>query len=227
MWLAIAAAVIAALGLVTVLAFISRRYRKDRRAASAGHRRRHRPGTAGLPDWRRLDQAIARGAITGHLTSEVALLLRQYDPVNVSKYRVAMILDIIEAERRPMNVSALMELDVKIPGWQVLSMSYVEEALLLGYVVLQEGSVALAPQGRDAIRKIKSNGYSREYWMFVERRLHESLVASCPHCHAANVTHWFWATFTCFKCHREIALASCTDIVCRTAHIALDQHKLA
>lgn len=230
MWLKRGAMVVAVIGLVTVAALISRRYRKARSVAKVANirdRRRDLPDGVVSPSWNRLDQAIAKGAITGKLTCEVAMLLRQYDPVNVSQYRVAMILDIIASESRPMNVSALMKLDVKIPGWQVLSMRYIEEALLLGYIVLEGGCAALSPKGHDEIQKIKSNGYSREYWMFVERRLHETLVASCPDCHAANVTHWFWPTFTCFKCNREVSLASCTDIVCRSANVALDQYKLA
>ena len=226
-WFKLGGGIIGAVGLSTVVFLMGRRYRQSKTVVSDSRHDPAAPQQAIAKDWNRLDQTIARGAITGPLTSEVAMLLRGYDPVNVSKYRVAMILDIIDSERRPMNVSALMGLDVQIPGWQVLSMSYIEEALLLGYIVLEDGSAALSPKGQEEIKKIRSNGYSRDYWMFVERRLHENLVASCPKCHTANVTHWFWSTFTCFKCNREISLASCVDIVRRSAQVGLDQHKLA
>ena len=226
-WISLGALLIVAVILVALLTFISRRYRKTKKIATTDINLSNSPKAATLPDWRKLDRDIANGSITCQLIKDVAVLLRQYDPTNVSQYRIAIILDIIGSHSDPMNVSALMELDVQVPGWQVLSMSYFEEALLLGYIGLQDGCAVLSAKGQDEIRRIKSNGFNREYWMFVERRLHESLVASCPNCSAENVTHWFWPTFNCYKCNREVQLASCADFACRSAKIALNHYRIA
>ena len=157
----------------------------------------------------------------------MALHLRKYDPVNVSQYRVGLILDIIATSTEKLDMTALMGMEIDIPGWQVLGMSYLEEAVLLGCVTLKQGYAELSAKGQAELRRIEADGFTRDYWMFVERRLHESLVVTCPHCLTQNVTHWFWPTFNCAKCDAAVSLKGCTDLSCRTANIALNQHRLA
>ena len=213
--------------LVALLVFIGKRQKVKTRAALLTSKRSLPEGRQPGRDWRTLDEVIARGPINGELASDVTQLLRDHDPANVSQYRVALILDIIATAPGRLILSQLMEMKVRIPGWQVLSMSYVEEAVLLGYVVLKDGHAELSEKGRAELQRIKSKGYDRDYWMFVERRLHENLVASCPNCRTENVTHWFWPSFICSRCEQEVLLNHCEKIACRSPNVALDQHRIA
>jgi hypothetical protein len=178
-------------------------------------------------DWRKLNEYIEMDNITGEQAFQVSNLLRKYDPVAVSKYRIALILDIIKNSPRKSSISSIIDLHVQIPGWQVLGMSYLEEAFLLGYVTINNSFAELSDKGNEELIKLKLNGYDKDHWLFVEKRLHESLVVSCPFCQAENVSNWYWPSFNCSGCRRDVPLERCTEIDCRCTGIALNNHRIA
>ena len=172
-----------------------------------------------------IEQAIMAGEISGPLVHTVARILRSYDPVMVSKYRIYMLLSLIKNTHQSLSVDDLLAIDIDIPGWQVLAMSHFKEALLHNYLKLSGDTISLTQKGEANLKSANEQGFDPLHWIFVEKRLHENLLVICPFCRSENTAHWYWPHFACTSCGQEIKFKSCkTPIVRHETGIGLDHH---
>ena len=176
--------------------------------------------------WQNLDKMISRGEITGGIVHSVARQLRNYDPVDTSRYRVALLIDKVIREGKKLSVNNLIEADMNLPGWQVLAKSHINEALMRGFFTRNGDILEVTEQGELELVSMREKGFDPGHWIFVEQRLHENLLVNCPHCKAENVAHWYWTNFFCSSCGRDIMFKNCGAVL-RTHHssVGLDQHK--
>jgi len=179
-----------------------------------------------IMDWQNLDKLILRGEITGGIVHSVARQLRNYDPVDTSRYRVALLIDKVIKEGKIISVNKLVEADMNLPGWHVLAKSHLNEAMMRGFFTLNGDILEVTEQGELELASMIERGFDPEHWIFVEQRLHENLLVNCPHCKAENVAHWYWTNFSCSSCGRDIMFKNCGAVL-RTHHssVGLDQHK--
>ena len=179
-----------------------------------------------LLGWRELEETIESGTINGPLVHSVARLLRSYDPVRVSKQRVYLILSVIKESDKKLTVNDLLATNINVPGWEVLAMSHFKEALIHNFITLTEDRIVLTEKGRKELESSAFCDFEPDQWIFFEKRLHEHLLVNCPHCSADNTAHWYWPSFTCSRCSREITFKRCsTPITIRSAGIELDHHR--
>lgn len=179
-------------------------------------------------EWRSMEQSINAEQICGQLVCAVAEELRSYDPVSISKYRIALILAIVADAPQPLSINELLAMDQGITGWHILGISHLKDALAHGFLKMNDEHLQLTHKGRHHLHAIKKEGFDQKKWFFVEKRLHENLIASCPNCGEANLAHWYWTTFFCSKCGREVNIQDCSAVSRNTsATIALDQHHFA
>ncbi len=179
----------------------------------------------GVTDWRQMEESIVRGTLDGPLVHAVAKHLRKYDPVKVSKYRVALIISIVADSEKDLSIDELMAIDFDLPGWQILAMSHLKEALMHNYLQLFQDKITITRKGLHELESMQKKGFASDHWIFVEKRLHENLIITCPYCSAENTVHWYWPKFTCASCSKEVHLRNCdSDIEMRAPGIELDQH---
>ena len=179
-----------------------------------------------LLGWREIEMTINSGTTNGPLVHSVARLLRSYDPVRVSKQRVYLILSVIKESDKKLTVNDLLATNIDVPGWEVLAMSHFKEALIHNFITLTEDRIVLTEKGKKEIASSGFRDFEPDQWIFFEKRLHEHLLVGCPHCSADNTAHWYWPSFTCSWCGREITFKRCsTPITVRSAGIELDHHR--
>ncbi|MBN1947215.1 MAG: polysaccharide deacetylase family protein [Bradymonadales bacterium] len=192
--------------------------------------RRRRPGSARprqpvaapfvLSEWRELDREIQQGSFSGALAEQVCMWLRRYASARVSHYRIMFLLDtVLCAKDREVEVERVLG---GIPGWSLLGKRYLEEACLTGHLVRNDGMIEVTEQGRTALHTAQQEGYSRDLWVFIENRLHETLQAPCPHCDAVNPAYWFWLHFDCTSCRRQVDLRHCQQITLQPPSVPLN-----
>jgi peptidoglycan/xylan/chitin deacetylase (PgdA/CDA1 family) len=177
-------------------------------------------------DWQNLDKLISGGEITGRIVHSVARQLRNYDPVDTSRYRVALLIDKVIKEGGKISVNKLVDADMNLPGWHVLAKSHLNEALMHGFFTRNGDILEVTEQGELELVSMKEKGFDPGHWIFVEQRLHENLLVNCPHCKAENVVHWYWTNFFCSSCGHDTMFKNCGTVL-RTHHslVGLDQHK--
>lgn len=176
-------------------------------------------------NWQKLDKLICDNQISGHLVQAVASHLRTFDPVNTTRYRMALVIDIVAQTPQQLSLNDLVTSTVSIPGWQVLAMSHLREAVTHGYLQIDHDLIKVTPQGTAELESMKASGFDQDHWIFVEQRLHENLKVSCPNCGEDNLAHWYWSNFTCNKCGKEVAFQDCSNVSRRSnAKVAIDQH---
>ncbi len=179
-------------------------------------------------DWQQMDKSISKGEISGSLVHAVAKHLRKYDPVKVSKYRVGLILSIVANSEKRLSVDELINTDFDVPGWQILAMSHLKEALMHDYLKLSQDKIIITSKGLHEYESMKKIGFDPAQWTFTEKRLHENLVVACPYCTAENTAHWYWPNFTCSSCNQDVSFREChTTIRKRPSAVELDQHQLS
>ena len=172
-------------------------------------------------------ELVQTSTLTGPMVHSIALFLRKFDPVSSSRFRTGYVLDLAAGSQEPITVQETLRLTADIPGWQVLAMSYIKEAIMHNYLRIDRDRLVITSKGRQELDSLKANGYDSKQWLFVEERLHEILHVTCPQCGYENSTHWYWTSFTCGKCNREIELYDCRDILCvSVAAIGLNQHSI-
>ena len=66
-----------------------------------------------------------------------------------------------------------------------------------------------------ALERMRSEGFDRGFWVFVEKRLHDTVVAVCPHCADKHITHFFWNSFECSGCDKKVRFRDCAAIEVR------------
>ena len=177
-------------------------------------------------DWQKMDELITTGAITGSLVHSVARHLRIYDPIDTSRYRVALILHLVD--ERPQSIDELVKIDLQVPGWQVLVMSHLKEALMYGFLEIEDNFLMVTDKGRRELVTLQEQGFNPQRWIFAEQRLHEHLLVNCPHCNAENTGHWYWTKFSCTRCGNDILFKQCSTIKrSPNAGIELSLHQYA
>jgi hypothetical protein len=73
----------------------------------------------------------------------------------------------------------------------------------------------LTPAGSDRLRAILADRSDRTWEQFVENRLDESLLVTCPNCGSSQRGHWLRPTLGCAKCHRRFALGTSPTVMPR------------
>ena len=164
-------------------------------------------------DWKQIDEEIASGSIDDMTAEKVAAMLREYDAQKIQQNRIALVLDVIETGREPLP--ELYSLLNNLPEWKSLALKYFHEACLLGFAEVGEHSVTLTESGRMTLERMKGEGFDRGFWVFVEKRLHDTVVAVCPHCADKHITHFFWSSFECSGCGKKVRFRDCAAIEVR------------
>lgn len=183
-------------------------------------------GKTEIIDWLQLDMLIGDGNLSGELVHSVARHLKAYDPVNTSRYRVALVLYLVA--NKPQTIDELVKTDIAVPGWQVLAMSHLKEALVYGFINISDEHIKITAKGLNELETMQAMGFEHERWIFTEKRLHEVLLVTCPHCGGENSSHWYWTKFPCARCGEDIVLRQCTNITKSSADgIELSQHQYA
>jgi hypothetical protein len=172
---------------------------------------------ANYENWQELDAQIQNGGISGLLCHQVSLFLHLFDSRNISQYRIAYVLDLMEG-----GPGAISPCNQKFPceGWKDLAHRYFEEAVILGYINRNNGSTAITELGKQKLAQARSEGYDKQKWDFVEMRLHETLVADCPSCGRSNITHWYWSDFECSGCRKKVSMRDCFKVEIKQANVA-------
>jgi hypothetical protein len=88
-------------------------------------------------------------------------------------------------------------------------------AVRAGFVRDAGGLWQLTPAGSDRLRTILADRSDRTWVQFVEDRLHESLLVTCPGCGSSQRGHWLCPNLACTKCHRRIALRESPTVMPR------------
>ena len=179
-----------------------------------------------IVDWQKMDELISSGNISGALVHSVARHLRVYDPIDTSRYRVALILHLVA--ERSQSIDELVKVDLQVPGWQVLVMSHLKEALMYGFLEIDDDNLQVTDKGKRELATLQEQGFDHQRWIFAEQRLHEHLLVKCPSCNADNTGHWYWTRFSCTRCGREILFKQCSSIT-RSSNggIELNLHQYA
>jgi hypothetical protein len=170
--------------------------------------------------WQELDRYIQEKNITGEIFEQVMLTMRQFNYQRIEKYRLAFILDILQNYPDPLSALLNGALN-QIPDWKVIGFRYLEEARLLGYVHVYDTSASITEEGIKEFQSICDDGYSKDLWIFVEKRLHENVLISCSSCCTKNLSQWYWPTFKCIKCKKEIFVKKCNDVFVTTENNSL------
>jgi hypothetical protein len=171
--------------------------RPDDRGPAFGDRR------ASAIDWHEAETQIATGSVPGTLAMEMAAFLRELGPQRIDRWRHAAVLEAVDG--CPDVERALDHLEV-VPGWRMLARRYLGDALAQGHLAATNGVLGLTASGRREVLAAKGTGYDVELWRFVEKRLHETVVITCPLCRTANHGHWFWSSLECDRCRHRVSL---------------------
>ncbi len=202
----------------TTLAIIIRR-RFTRRDAIKPELHSSIENSVNISEWRKIKADIGSGAVNGLLSEKISNFLRIFNAKKIERFRIAYILDILTTSSDPLS-SFLNGAFNFIPGWRTLGFRFLEEASLLGYARVDDKTASITDDGRQELELAKKDGYDRDLWIFIENRIHESLVATCPICGKNNITHWYWHTFDCSSCGKKIFLKQCSHIICKPPKIA-------
>ncbi|MCG8431021.1 MAG: polysaccharide deacetylase family protein [Candidatus Omnitrophica bacterium] len=161
-------------------------------------------------DWKEIDAEIAAGSIDGATAEKVTMLLRRYDAQKIQQNRIALVLDVTGTSEDPLH--ELYGLLNDAPEWKALALKYFHETSLLGYATIDEQGAALTESGRSVLDRAKSEGFEREFWVFIEKMLHETAVVNCPYCGTENLVHFFWNSFECAGCGKTVRFRDCDMI---------------
>lgn len=200
------------LGALTAVTIVARRRRRAREQTLLAA-----PSTQALP---RIPVQVAdlRGARGYELTSA---LLRRLGPVGIERCRMALVLDALE--QRGEDLAAVIEALSQVPGWRRLTLRYLEESSLLGYVHLDGRSTSITPSGVRELERARADGFDRESWQLIEARIHEMVPLACGRCRSINYAHWLWRAIDCFRCGEKMeqaaATAECGPTICTPAGI--------
>jgi peptidoglycan/xylan/chitin deacetylase (PgdA/CDA1 family) len=166
-----------------------------------------------MKDRGEIEEEIADGVLDGRTAEQLAAFLHRFDARQVQQNRIALVLDMIGSSDDPLpEIYRLMD---DSHEWKALALKYFHEACLLGYASIEDRSVALTLSGRMTLLKAREAGYDRSLWVFVERRLHETVVADCPHCGRENLTHFFWDTYECTGCGKRVRMSESGQLAVR------------
>lgn len=165
--------------------------------------------------WQEIDAAIVNGSLDGPAAERLSGILHQYDARKVQQNRIALVLDAISRSNDP--VPELYRVLNHSQEWKALALKYFHEVCLLGYADIEEHVVRLTPSGQAMLSRAIEGGFEREQWIFVEKRLHETVALQCPHCGSENLTHFFWNSFECSGCGKKVQMGHVHHIFVRDA----------
>lgn len=168
--------------------------------------------TTTIIDWQSMDKSILDEQISGKLAQSVSELLRNYDPVSTARYRLALIIDLVKNSAVTLSADELSSLGIEIPGWEVFCRSYVNEALMNGYLMENNSKLQLTEKGAGELGRMMANGFNSGQWIFVEQRMQELLLVTCPKCGHENRGQWYRDSFTCAACSAGITFKECDSI---------------
>jgi hypothetical protein len=158
-----------------------------------------------------IDAMCASHKVTGHVFAEVHSLLGAQTAQRVETMRMQAILSVVDREDgRP--VERIIADFQGHPAGPEFARTYIEEAILYGFVTIEGGVLRLTERGRETL------GHSPHdpiRFAFVERRLQERLLVACPKCGGLNVAQWRQARLTCRGCHEKFAAEVAEEITVR------------
>lgn len=163
-------------------------------------------------DWQSMDQSILNEQISGKLVHSVSRLLQTYKPASAARYRIGLLLHLLDDGKQPLSADELGQLPVKIPDWELISRKYLNETMLHGYVEERDGCLHITGAGRKELSALQKQGFNAGQWIFVEQRMQEKLLAICPQCGQPNVGQWYTREFVCTGCHAAVTYRECTSI---------------
>jgi hypothetical protein len=89
----------------------------------------------------------------------------------------------------------------------------VQCAIRAGLIRDGGGCWQLTHAGLDRLRAILADETDRAWDRFVEDRLAEWLVVTCPHCSATQTGHWLRPTLGCPSCHARFSLCEVATVM--------------
>lgn len=184
------------------------------------HHHHHLHAQAGQPavpvsgkTWQEIDAAIGDGSIDGPTAEKLAGMLHQYDARKVQQNRIVLVLDAIGRSTDPLP--ELYTFMHQSREWKALALKYFHEVCLLGYADIEDHAVKLTSSGRALLESAREGGFEREHWIFIEKRLHETVAVKCPHCGSENLTHFFWGSFECSGCGKKVQMGHARHVAVR------------
>lgn len=197
--------------------YILRRRRERARGSDRLERDNHimLPAPAGqalavFPNWRTLEDEIKMRPIPPSACAIISSVISRYGSRDVEKNRLTAVLD--ACDRTGGSIADILS-DLSVTReWNNLGIHYLHECGALDLIVIVDGIAELTAEGRTELEKAQSDGFDREIWEFVERRLHETLTATCPDCGAPNLAHWFWSDVECRNCESAFKLSNCNQM---------------
>lgn len=200
-------------GLIAVVVFKIRR--RDTQSLSVG------AGPDGCKEMvlspdrlRELQNRIERSRnIPGDMLAEVRSILNCLGARKISFFKQIHMLDLMQNGKDSIN-SILEHFSERERSANILR--DVEELDLLGYVQIEaDGALSVTDLGRQVIDQGKAQGYSKTLIEFIDSRLAEDIVISCPHCDARTLGQWFWKTFECSGCHKKTDITKAANVFVR------------
>ena len=148
--------------------------------------------------------------IENSLFIEVTRLLNSLGANKITYLRQVQILDLIhQGWNTPSQLVEELAGQLKAP--RVLRQ--IEEMALLEYIeITEKGNIKNTNYGEETLAKAPSEGYSRELLSFIDRRLSEDIIMTCPTCASRTAGQWFWNDFECSVCHRKSCVAEAANI---------------
>lgn len=193
------------MGLVAVPVFI----KKNNALGPEEHVNAASPGKT----WREIDAGISAGCLDGGTAEQLVELLSHYDARKVQQNRIAMVLDTIDRSNDPLpELYRFMEHSEE---WKALALKYFYEVCLLGYAAIDDHSVTITPSGKGVLLEARGDGFEKDFWVFVEKCLHETVAVDCPYCGTENLTNFYWNSYECAECGKIARLGQSAYLAVR------------
>jgi DNA-directed RNA polymerase subunit RPC12/RpoP len=99
--------------------------------------------------------------------------------------------------------------------WKALALKYFYEVCLLGYAAIDDHSVTITPSGKGVLLEARGDGFEKDFWVFVEKCLHETVAVDCPYCGTENLTNFYWNSYECAECGKIARLGQSAYLAVR------------
>ncbi len=161
-----------------------------------------------------LDKKISsKESITPEVFTEVNNILNTLSPQRINMFRCMRLLEIVKESPTDIN-----KLQHKISAFHndVSALRRIEEAVMLGYLDIDEQSrVTITDNGlKELETSIIKDDYRTDLVNFIDHRLAEHIIITCPSCGAKTLGFWFWKDYECSRCNRK------GDVI-HAAHLSL------
>lgn len=156
----------------------------------------------------------SKKSITPEVFTEVNNILNTLGQKKISKFRCMRLLEIIKES--PMDLNKLQHGLASFHN-DLSALRRIEEEVLLGYLDIddRQSTLTLTDDGlRELQTSIKTGGYKTDLINFIDHRLAEHIIITCPDCGAKTLGFWFWKDYECSGCNRK------GDVI-HAAHLSL------